>query len=171
MHDGMLYTDASVGGGYSAVKLPYEGNELAMVVIVPDASTTLADFEAGLTGERLTEIVSDLEPAAVDLSMPRWEASSALDLAGPLTALGLPIPGGDLSGIAPGTQIGAAVHAANITVDEKGTEAAAATAIMGLTSAPSEITTVRVDRPFLFLIQHEETGAPLFYGRITDPRG
>lgn len=171
MHDAMLYSEASVGGGYSAVKLPYEGNELAMVVIVPDAPTSLADFEAGLTGERLAEIVSELEPAAVDLSMPRWEASSALDLAGPLQSLGLTIPGGDLSGIAPGTQIGAAVHAANITVDEKGTEAAAATAIMGLTSAPSEITTVRVDRPFLFLIQHEETGAPLFYGRITDPRG
>jgi serpin B len=171
MHDAMLYTEATVGGGYTAVKLPYEGNELAMVVIVPDEPTSLADFEAGLTGERLAEIVTGLEPAAVDLSLPRFEASSALDLAGPLTALGLPIPGGDLTGIAPGTQIGAAVHAANITVDEKGTEAAAATAIMGLTSAPGEITTIRVDRPFLFLIQHEETGAPLFYGRITDPRG
>jgi serpin B len=171
MHDAMLYSEATTGAGYTAVKLPYEGNELAMVVIVPDEPTTLADFEAGLTGERLAEIVSGLEPAAIDLSLPRFEASSALDLAGPLTALGVPVPGGDLSGIAPGTTIGAAVHAANITVDEKGTEAAAATAIMGLTSMPGEITTVRVDRPFLFLIQHEETGAPLFYGRITDPRG
>lgn len=171
MHDAMLYSEATVGGGYTAVKLPYEGNELAMVVIMPDEPTTLADFEGGLTGESLAEIVSGLEPAAIDLSLPRFEASSALDLAGPLTALGLPVPGGDLSGIAPGTQIGAAVHAANITVDEKGTEAAAATAIMGLTSLPGEIITVRVDRPFLFLIQHEETGAPLFYGRITDPRG
>lgn len=171
MHDAMLYTEASVGGGYSAVKLPYEGNELAMVVIAPDEPTSLADFEAGLTGERLAEIVANLEPAAVDVSLPRFEASTALDLAGPMSTLGLPIPGGDLSGIASGAQIGAAVHAANITVDEKGTEAAAATAIMGLTSAPGEITTVRIDRPFLFLIQHEETGAPLFYGRITDPRG
>lgn len=171
MHDATLYSEATTGAGYTAVKLPYEGNELAMVVVVPDEPTPLADFEAGLTGERLAEIVSVLEPAAIDLSLPRFEASSALDLAGPLTALGLPVPGGDLSGIAPGTQIGAAVHAANITVDEKGTEAAAATAIMGLTSMPGEITTIRVDRPFLFLIQHEETGAPLFYGRITDPRG
>lgn len=171
MHDATLYSEASVGGGYSAVKLPYEGNELAMVVIAPDEPTSLADFEAGLTGEKLAEIVANLEPAAVDVSLPRFEASTALDLAGPLSALGLPIPGGDLSGITSGAAIGAAVHAANITVDEKGTEAAAATAIMGPTSAPGEITTVRIDRPFLFLIQHEETGAPLFYGRITDPRG
>jgi len=170
MHESMLTTTASTGGGYSAVRLPYDGNELSMVVVMPDAGT-LADFESSMTGDRLAQIVDGLEPAAVDLSLPRFEAGSALDLKGPLSALGLDIPGGDLSGIAPGTEIGAAVHAANITVDEKGTEAAAATAIMGLTSAPGEITTIRIDRPFLFLIQHEATGAPLFYGRITDPRG
>lgn len=171
MHDPMLNTTASTGGGYSAVRLPYDGNELSMVVVVPDAGTALTDFESSLTGDRLAQIVDGLEPAAVDLSLPRFEAGSALDLAGPLSAMGVPIPGGDLSGIAPGTEIGAAVHAANITVDEKGTEAAAATAIMGLTSAPGEITEITVDRPFLFLIQHEATGALLFYGRITDPRG
>ena len=173
MHDSSLNTSASVGDGYRAVKLPYDGNELSMVVVVPDEGTSLADFESGLSGARLGEILDGLEPAAVDLSLPRFEASSALDLAAPLSAMGLPIPGGDLSKVAPGTDvaIGQAVHAANITVDEKGTEAAAATAIMGLTSAPAEIVTIKVDRPFLFVVQHDETGAPLFYGRITDPRG
>ena len=173
MHDSSLNTAAAVGDGYRAVKLPYDGNELSMVVVVPDEGTSLADFESGLSGARLGEILDGLEPAAVDLSLPRFEASSALDLAEPLSALGLPIPGGDLSKVAPGTPvaIGQAVHAANITVDEKGTEAAAATAIMGLTSAPAEIVTIKVDRPFLFVVQHDETGAPLFYGRITDPRG
>jgi serpin B len=173
MHDSSLSTSASIGDGYQAVKLPYDGNELSMVVVVPDEGTSLADFESGLDGARLGQILDGLESAAVDLSLPRFEASSALDLAEPLSALGVQIPGGDLSKVAPGVDvtIGQAVHAANITVDEKGTEAAAATAIMGLTSAPAEIVTIKVDRPVLFVIQHDETGAPLFYGRITDPRG
>ena len=69
---------------------------------------------------------------------------------------------------------GAAVHAANITVDEAGTEAAAATAVgMELTAAPipGESLTVVADRPFLFAVRHVETGAPLFVGRVADPRG
>jgi serpin B len=173
MHDSMLHTAAHVGDGYSAVKLPYDGNDLSMVVIVPDTGTSLADFEKGLTGDKLAGILSGLQPATVDLSLPKFEATSALDLAQPLSALGLSIPGGDLSGITKDATIGAAVHAANITVDEKGTEAAAATAVIGVTSAPApgDIVTIKVDRPFLFLIQHDATGAPLFYGRITNPRG
>ncbi|HEY3143883.1 MAG TPA: serpin family protein [Acidimicrobiales bacterium] len=172
MNDSSLHTSASTGAGYSAVELPYKGGDLSMTVIVPDEGTSLADFEAGLTGERLAEIVNGLQPVTVDLSLPRWDTKSALDLAEPLSSLGLPIPGGDLSGIAPGAGIGAAVHAANITVDETGTEAAAATAVAGVTSAaPGQTITVKVDRPFLFLIQHRTTGTPLFYGRVADPRG
>ena len=173
MHGSQLHSDAAEGDGYTAVELPYAGGQLSMVVLLPDEGTALADFEAGLTGARLQEIVGGLQPATVDLDMPRWEAETALDLGPSLSALGLPIPGGDLSGIAPGTELAAAVHAANITVDEKGTEAAAATAVMGATSAApaDEILHVTIDRPFLFLVQHVETGAPLFYGRITDPRG
>ncbi|HMG44074.1 MAG TPA: serpin family protein [Acidimicrobiales bacterium] len=173
MHASSLNTSAAEGDGWQAVRLPYDGNELSMVVVVPDEGTSLADFESGLDGAGLGQILDGLESASVDLSLPRFEASSALDLAEPLSALGLTIPGGDLGRVAPGTSvaIGQAVHAANITVDEKGTEAAAATLIMGVTSMPSEILTIDVDRPFLFVVQHDETGAPLFYGRITDPRG
>jgi serpin B len=140
---------------------------------MPDEGTSITDFEAGLTGDRLQAIVGGLEPHMVDLSMPRWQAKSELDLGQSLSALGLPIPGGDLSGIAPGVGLQAAVHAANITVDEEGTEAAAATAVAGATSAApiDQPLTVTIDRPFLFVVQHAATGAPLFYGRITDPRG
>jgi len=173
MHASQRHWSASVGDGTTAVELPYAGGQLSMVVVLPDEGTPLADVEAGLTGARLQEIVGGLEPATVDLDMPRWEAETALDLGQSLSALGLPIPGGDLSGIAPRTELAAAVHAANITVDEEGTEAAAATAIAGATSAapPDDILHVTIDRPFLFLVRHVETGAPLFYGRITDPRG
>jgi serpin B len=172
MHHERLATMATVVDGFAAVKLPYQGNDLAMVVIVPQGSTTLVAFEAELTGDGLARIVAGLSRAHVDLTMPRWEATTALDLADPLSALGLRIPGGDLSGIAPGAFIGAAVHAANITVDEKRTVAAAATAVMvgrAAASAPPQLR-IAVDRPFLFVVQHEATGAPLFYGRIADPR-
>ena len=173
MHDGMMNADAVVGDGYRAAKLTYDGDELSMILVLPDEGTSLRDFEAGMTGDELGSIVEGLQPAEIDISLPRFEATSALDLAEPLRSLGLEIPGGDLSGITADAVLGQAVHAANITVDEEGTEAAAATAVIGVTSAPpaQEIIPFKVDRPFLFLIQHEETGAPLFYGRITDPRG
>jgi serpin B len=173
MHGAERHWAAAQTGGFTAVELPYAGGKLSMVVLLPDEGTALADAEASLTGTELEQIVGGLQPATVDLDMPRWEAESALDLGQSLTALGLPIPGGDLSGIAPGTQIGGAVHAANITVDEKGTEAAAATAVMGATSAmpPDQILHVTIDRPFLFLVRDTASGAPLFYGRITDPQG
>jgi serpin B len=170
MRASALNVSAADGDGYQAVQLPYDGNELSMVVIVPDEGTALADFEAGLAGDGLAAILDGLEPRAVDLGLPRFEAESQLDLGPPLTALGLPVPGGDLSGITPGAGIDAAVHAANITVDEKGTEAAAATAVMGVVSAPTDVLAVDVDRPFLFVVQHDATGTPLFYGRIIDPR-
>jgi serpin B len=173
MHTSQAHWSAVQGDGATLVELPYAGSELSMVVVLPDEGTTLADFESGLTGARLQELLGTLGPATVDLDMPRWEAATELDLAQSLSALGVPIPGGDLSGIAPGTAIDAAVHAANITVDEEGTEAAAATAIAGVVSAapPDQVLHVTIDRPFLFLVRHVETGAPLFYGRITDPRG
>jgi serpin B len=172
MHNPRLSTQAAVERDHSAVQLPYQGGELAMVVVVPPESTPLAAFEASLTGERLAAIVAGLGRAVVDLALPRWDIGTALDLGPPLSALGLRIPGGDLGGMAPGALIGAAVHAANITVDEKRTVAAAATGVVAArTSMPPPPLRIAVDRPFLFVVLHEATGAPLFIGRVTDPRG
>lgn len=170
MHNAKLTTRASAAG--DAVKLFYEGSDLAMVVLLPPTGTSLAEHEAGLTAASLATTLQQLAPAEVDLALPKWDTESSIDLAPPLATLGLAIPGGDLSGITPGAIIGAALHAANITVDEKRTVAAAATAVMVGRAAFSEPTRlrIRVDRPFLFVVQHEPTGAPLFYGRITDPR-
>jgi len=143
-----------------------------MVVVVPPESTSLAAFEASLTEERLARLVAGLRPAVVDLTLPRWDIGTALDLAEPLSSLGLRIPGGDLSGMAPGAIVGAAVHAANITVDETRTVAAAATGVVAArASMPPPPLRIAVDRPFLFVVHHEATGAPLFFGRVTDPRG
>ena len=174
MHDGSLTARAAVGDGYTAVELPYLGSDLAMLLVVPDASTPLDDVLAGLGEGGLGTVADSLSGATVDLTLPRWDTGGATDLGPLLTDLGLPIPGGALPGVAPNLEIGAAVHAANITVDEAGTEAAAATAVeLGVTSAPleDEIVTVVADRPFFFAVRHVETGAPLFAGRVTDPRG
>ena len=174
MRDGSLQTRAVVGDGYTAVELPYVGDDLAMLVTVPDASTTVDDVLAGLGEGGLGTVADGLSAATVDLTLPRWDTGEATDLAPLLTELGLPIPGGSLEGVAPDLEIGAAVHAADITVDEAGTEAAAATAVgLEATSAPldGEIVTVVADRPFIFAVRHVETGAPLFVGRVADPRG
>lgn len=174
MHDPSLAVRAVEADGYTAVELPYVGGELAMLLVVPDEATTLDAVLAGLGDGGLGAVTDGLSAATVDLTLPRWDTGSAVDLAPLLTELGLPIPGGSLPGIAPDLEIGMAVHAANITVDEAGTEAAAATAAgIEVTSAPleDEIVTVVADRPFLFSVQHVGTGAPLFVGRVADPQG
>ncbi len=174
MRDSSLQARALVGDGYTAVELPYVGDRVAMLLVVPDESTSVDDVLAGLGEGGLGTVADGLSSATVDLTLPRWDTGEATDLAPLLTALGLPVPGGSLPGVAPDLEIGAAVHAADITVDEAGTEAAAATAVgMEVTSAPveEEIVTVVADRPFLFAVRHVETGAPLFAGRVADPRG
>jgi serpin B len=174
MHDPSLAVRAVEADGYTAVELPYVGGELAMVLLVPGEATTLDAVLAGLGDAGLGAVTDSLGAATVDLTLPRWDTGSAVDLGPLLTELGLPIPGGSLPGIAPDLKIGMAVHAADITVDEAGTEAAAATAAgIEVTSAPleDEIVTVVADRPFLFAVQHVATGASLFVGRVAEPQG
>ena len=170
-----LTTRASVGDSYAAVELPYAGGDLAMLVVVPSGQATLDDVLAELGhGGGLGAVAAGLGSADVVLTLPRWHTAAALDLADMLTGLGLPIPGGSFPGIAPDLELSAALHAADITVDEAGTEAAAATAVaIGLTSArlPTNLVEVVADRPYLFAVRHVGSGAPLFVGRVADPRG
>jgi serpin B len=174
MHGSLHGVRAAVTDAYTAAELPYLGDELAMLVVVPNGSASLDDVLAGLGDGGLGAVAAGLGAAAVDVTLPRWHSGTAADLAAMLTELGLRIPGGALPGIAPDLEITAAVHAADITVDEAGTEAAAATAVgIGVTSAPApgEIVELVADRPYLFAVRHVETGAPLFVGRVADPRG
>lgn len=174
MRDGALDARAVSTDRYTAVELRYLGGDLAMLVLVPEGSASLDEVLDGLPDGGLGAVAAELDHATVDLTLPRWETDSALDLGPLLTDMGLPLPGGTLPGIAPDLEIGAAVHAADITVDEAGTEAAAATAAgIDITSAPEpgDMVTVVADRPYLFAVRHVETGAPLFVGRVVDPRG
>jgi serpin B len=162
------------GEGYQAVELPYDGSELSMVILLPEAGH-FEDFEASLSADRVDSIIRDLEDKYVALTLPKFEFESEFSLADTLAAMGMPIAftsAADFSGMTgtPELCIGAVLHKAFISVDEAGTEAAAATAVeVELTAVPEVQVEVTVDRPFIFLIRDIETGTVLFVGRVTNP--
>lgn len=164
------------GEGFQAVSLPYENNQLSMLVLLPDGGA-FQQFEAGLTAAQLDDIRSQLRSELVALKMPRFTFESDFGLVDALQALGKtdafdPMLA-DFSGMTGDRSlyIGDVIHKAFVDVNEAGTEAAAATAvIMELASAPVEQPVeLTVDRPFLFLIVDEPTGTVLFFGRVTNP--
>lgn len=162
------------GDGWQAVPLPYAGGRLAMTVVLPDAGR-LADVEALVVAGGLPEILASPKPEGVGLLLPKWTFRTAAPLRDALMALGMTLPfeagRADFSAMTSEADlyIAAVLHQAFIAVDEDGTEAAAATAVVvGATSAAQE-TPVVVDRPFLFVIHDVEHATPLFVGRVSDP--
>ncbi len=159
---------------YQVVGLPYDGGELSMVILLPQADKFEA-FESSMDFHRVTEIISNLTSQQVNLTMPKFEFESSFGLKKALTGMGMPIafsPDADFSGMTGSRDlfIDDVLHKAFVSVDEAGTEAAAATAvIMTLTAVPSPPVEVTVDRPFVFLIHDIETGTILFVGRIVNP--
>ena len=153
-----------------AVELPYAGDELVMWLIVPREDDGLAELEASLDASSLTSLAETAEEGMVDLAMPKWEETlPPTDLFDWLCPLGF-CAGAAFDNIAPGIFITAALHGAKVLVDEKGTEAAAATALAFTTSGPPPADlTIVADHPFLWAIVHEDTGAILFLGRLVDP--
>ncbi|MGD9116566.1 MAG: serpin family protein [Dehalococcoidia bacterium] len=163
------------GDGYQAVALPYDGNELDMVILLPDSGQFEA-FEAALSAETVAGIIDDISYQKVALTMPQFEFESEFSLKEALAALGMPIAfddsQADFSGMAGNQElyISDVIHKAFVSVDEEGTEAAAATAvIIAASAAPAEPVTVTIDRPFIFLIRDIESGAILFVGRTMNP--
>ena len=157
--------------GWRAVGLPYAGGDLAMRVLLPTDGTAPADL---LTPATLRAVAAGLTDQRITLDLPKWDFGTDVNLVDALGQLGLRAPfgsGADFRGIAPGLFISQAVHRANITVDEWGTEAAAVTGIAMATSAqvPPRIT-VQVDHPFAFVVVDTKTRTPLFEGTVADPR-
>jgi serpin B len=160
------------GPGWNAASLDYVGDTVSMILVVPDVGTFSA-FEAGLTAESLSTILAGTRPAGgADLIMPRFKFATDLSLNDMLAAMGMSDAFGDqadFSGIngARDLRLQSVIHKAIIAVDEKGTTASAATgAVGGVTSVPPSLW---VNRPFLFFIRHNPTGAILFQGRVVDP--
>jgi len=172
MRDSSLHVPAVVADGYAAVDLPYASGDLSMLVIVPDAGNYAA-IEAELGTDFVSRVDASLANQPVDLTLPRFHSESQIGLrevlGGDLGVTGLFYSGG-LEGIGPDIEVANAIHAASITVDEAGTEAAAATAIMmDATGMPLEPVRISADRPFLYVIRDHSTGAVLFVGRVLDP--
>lgn len=172
MHELELRGPAVVAESYAATELPYEGGELSMLVVVPEAGS-FEDVQARLTDGLVDEIDAAVSESAVELFLPRFESDSHLDLRELMEGkLGIDNVFGTagFDGIAEGITLEQAVHAADIAVDEIGTVAAASTALGFEESSPPEPdVVVRADRPFLYLIRHQPTGAVLFVGRVMDP--
>jgi serpin B len=167
----------AAGDGYQAVELPYDGDELSMVIVVPDAGE-FDSFEETLDIERFDGILDNLSFWNVGLTLPKFTYESEFGLSGTLASLGMldafSPDDADFSGMTSESKlyIQDVVHKAFVSVDEAGTEAAAATAvIIGEVSAPEPLPFVEltVDRPFIFVIRDIETGAILFVGRVLDP--
>jgi len=171
--DDFLYTN---GQGFQAVKLPYEGGETGMLIIVPDKGT-FAGFEKNFNSLTLSNISESLETVHVELSMPKWEFESEFAMKDTLMKMGMDDAFtarlADFSGI-DGTMnlfISNVFHKAFVSVDEFGTEAAAATAVtVGVTSIPpGPEVTLTIDRPFIFLISDFSIDTILFAGRVVNP--
>ena len=165
------------GPGYKAIELPYRASSLSLLAVLPVGSgVPKLERRLRLSGG-LAEVVLGLSPEAVKLSLPRFHLRTEASLVAPLEALGVKVPFTDLanfSGIAAEPlKIGEVEHIADIEVDEEGTEAAATTGITVVpTSAvvgPIESVTFNANRPFLFFVRDDKSGAVLFAGRLTDP--
>jgi serpin B len=163
------------GEGYQAVELPYEGQQMTMDIWLP-AAGRFEEFTGALDSDAVAAILEDISTQEVHLTMPKFTYESQAGLKDALAAMGMPaaFSGADFSGM-DGTRdlfIDNVIHKAFIDVDEEGTEAAAATAvIMALTAAPepAQPKEVRVDRPFVFMIRDIQTEAILFLGHVVNP--
>jgi len=155
------------------VVLPYEDAKLRFVAVLPNPGA-LADVEASMSSAWLGELNGKLAAVGASISLPQLDYGQATDLIPQLEALGMVTAfrsGADFSGLTTDSvHITAVVHQAELKVLEGGTIAAAATAVVfGRKSAIADLQTIRFDRPFLFAITDEPTGALLFVGRVLDP--
>ena len=159
------------GDNYQAVELPYSGGELSMVILLP-ASGSFTEFQDSLDAAKVNDIISNLQRTQVVLTMPKFEFESSFGLNDALRAMGMtdafdPMKA-DFSGMDGKKDlcISDVIHKAFVSVDEAGTEAAAATAVIITATAILEKATMTIDRPFIFFVRDIQTGAILFIGQV-----
>jgi serpin B len=178
LNERLLYAQ---GDGYQAISLPYAGSGLTFTVILPDEGQ-FEDFEANLDADTLNSAIGALSSTDVIVYLPKFEFDYGTSVATTLAALGMPDAfnpsAADFTGMVEGEPtdplfIGDVLHKAFISVDENGTEAAAATVVMMAQATAMQTAVppleVHIDHPFVFVIRDEQTGTILFLGRVTDP--
>jgi len=163
------------GNGYQAVELPYNGNTAAMDIILPDAGN-FQNFESTLDAQNLNNIFNSLQSTLIALSLPKFTFTTDFSLGDQLKSLGMTdaFDGNkaDFSGMTGNHELSISdvIHKAFVAVDEKGTEAAAATApIMAGMSSPMQKVLLVIDHPFIFIIRDLKSGQILFMGRVLNP--
>jgi serpin B len=169
------------GGTFQALELPYSGDEIAMVALLPKEIEGLPALEQSFASGAAAAWIQKLEPVdKVILTLPRFTMTQQFELSGALSAMGMPQAfsnGANFSGMTgePDFTISAAIHKAYIDVNEQGTEAAAATSIVMRATAmryeapPPPPIVFRADHPFLFILLDTRSGSMLFLGRVADP--
>ncbi len=164
------------GPGCALLEMPYQGEELSMVVILPDRHDGLAEVEKAVNADSLNEWLGSTRSDKVRVYLPRFKSEFKLELSQTLKDMGMVAAfedTADFSGLdgSRNLKITNVIHQAFVEVNEEGTEAAAATAVViGLKSAAPVMNVFRADHPFLFLIRDVKTGSVLFMGRVMDPR-
>ena len=161
--------------GFSALELPYLGKKLSMVALLPEAKDGLPALEQLLSGDQVMQWLAELDdssPLKVEISLPRFKTTCEFELSEILSKMGMPhaFSDADFSGMTGQRDlfISKIVHKAYVDVNEEGTEAAAATAVI-MDKAAFFPLAFRADHPFIFLIRENKTGSILFLGRIVDP--
>lgn len=163
------------GDTWQAVELPYLGDDLSMIVVVPRLGG-LAAFEAGLDGDRILEVLDALGPAPVEITMPTFGFTSELQLLSSLGDLGLDEATdperASLDPAAPGELLAVddVIQQTYVGIDEEGSEESAATSTRSTAPIIGDTESVVVDEPFLVLVAHRPTGAIVLIGRVSDPR-
>jgi len=157
------------------LELPYVGGDLSLVVLLPRKADGLEELENALTAENLEKWTSDLWEREVFVALPVFKMSGKFMLGGTLASMGMTDAFGsnaDFSGMdgSKSLFISEVIHQAFIEVNEEGTEAAAATAVVMARSIPPPTPTFRADHPFVFLIRDNHSGSILFLGRVVNPK-
>jgi serpin B len=160
------------------LSLPYKSRELSMIVVLPIEKLGLEKVEQALTNQKLNDWIKGLATKEVEVYLPKFKVTSEFSLNDTLSDMGMPRAFSDEAEFGRMTsedelKISKVLHKAFVEVDEKGTEAAAATGIVITpTASPIEPEKIvfRADHPFLFFIRHNSSGAILFFGRLADPR-
>ncbi len=163
-------------GDVRMLELPYVGDDLSMIILLPTKIDGLADLEVLLTMENLNAWLVRLQKRRLTVYLPRFRVTSQFSLKRTLASMGMADAFNprvaDFSGI-DGTKnlsISAVVHKAFVDVNEEGTEAAGATGVVvGVTAIPAPPLVFRADHPFVFLIRDNGSGSILFLGRLADP--
>jgi serpin B len=166
------------GDDFQLLELPYEDYQLSLIVLLPKKVDGLTDLEKKITVDSLEKWRSKAKEHQVTITMPKFKTTAEFELSETLKKMGMPLAfteQGDFTGITKDEKlyISKVVHKAFIDLDEKGTEAAAATAVI-MKRASAAVhqkpkANFKADHPFVYMIRDQATGSILFMGRLTDP--